>query len=464
MHRPDRVRAWVLALAIVLISVAVARPARADVRADVTAKIKAAMENFDVFEYDAARKLLTQALAKAKKAKLQNDPLTAQIHLALGIVSFAGLQDEDAARLAFLDAAQIDPTIEIDPAYRTPEMAALLDEARAEFGGDGTPPPPSTPAVDCAIISGIEHDLVESGTAGTSIEIVAYVGLDTPANRVVLSYRSQGAEAFDEVDMVATDECAYVGTIPGVALRGQIAYYFISAYGSGGKLVSQRGSDGSPNLVELAPGTGGGDDEDPLGGGRRDVPGGVVAGGKPAKVFVGVAVGSGLGYVTGTTEQAANDVGCCLAPALLHFAPELGFALSPKVALSLVGRIGLPLGANITGHSPVAPAALLRLRYASGPGGDGAQVSGSLGGGILRNTIKLGEAVGDGMDTDIVASGPLLLGAGVGYAKALSAGSKTKIVAALNVLVGLPVVDEVGQAAVNFGVQADASLGVQVGF
>ena len=60
--------------------------AHADAEGDIETKIKEAMENYDLMDYDAAKKLLNQALAIAKKAKLDKDPVTAKAYLDLGIV------------------------------------------------------------------------------------------------------------------------------------------------------------------------------------------------------------------------------------------------------------------------------------------------------------------------------------------------------------------------------------------
>ena len=86
---------------------------------------------------------------------------------------------------------------------------------------------------------------------------------------------------------------------------------------------------------------------------------------------------------------------------------------------------------------------------------------GQLGGGVMRNTIKLTTTT-PGMDTDIVAQGPLLLGAGVGFIKHL--GGRVAFVADVSALAGIAVVDKLGTTKVNSGVGADLSLGFAVGF
>src|SRR5262252_2271077 len=110
--------------------------AHADPKGDIEKKIKTAMESYDLMDYDAAKKSLNQALAAAKKAKLDKDAVAAKAYLDLGIVAFVN-NDPDAAKLSFLSAVQIQPKIQIDPAYKSPEMAKLLEEARSEAKGGG---------------------------------------------------------------------------------------------------------------------------------------------------------------------------------------------------------------------------------------------------------------------------------------------------------------------------------------
>jgi hypothetical protein len=104
----------------------------------------------------------------------------------------------------------------------------------------------------------------------------------------------------------------------------------------------------------------------------------------------------------------------------------------------------------------------VRVRYALSPTGEGVRVMGQLGAGVLRNTIKLNDAT-DGMDTDIVAQGPLLLGAGIGYTKRLA--GKIAFVADLSALGAIAVTKNLGSAPnLNNGLTADLSLGLAVGF
>ncbi len=477
-----------LAVAFVaLIGLGLGTAARADAKAkkDIQQKIKEAMENYDLLEYEEAKKLLTQALNAGKKAKMDADPVMAQVHLSLGIVYFAGLQDADSAKLSFLSAVEIDPKVEIEAAYKTADMASLLEEARGEagvaVGGGGDDGGGDDGGVDCSSVAGVQHEIVDSASGGMDRRLEAYVGADVGAAKVAIMYRPQGAADFAEAKMSKKGDCAWYGAIPGEALRGELLHYYIAAFNGAGKMIAGKGSSSSPNIIEIsgaAAGGGGGssdgDDENPFGpkgpkgGGGGD--GGSIGGGitigpnKPSKVFFNIAVGSGAAFVTGKTEQKNNDVECCFAPALLHVFPELGYYISEKTSIGVAFRLGFPIGANIAGHATAAPAGLIRLRQSLGQGQTGLHVSGSIGGGIIRNTIKLTEAA-EGMDTDIVAIGPMLVGAGVGYAAAL--GGPIKFVAEVNALAGIPVKKEIGgevKSRMTFGVEFDFNLGLMFGF
>jgi hypothetical protein len=471
----------VIALVSVAWVVGAPRVAHADPKGDVQAKIKEGMESYDLLDYDAARKALNQAIAIAKKAKLDKDPLVARAYLDIGIVAFA-VPDQEGAKVSFLSAVQIDPKIQIDPAYKSPEMAKLLEEARSEATGGGTGPGPG-PDVgggpDCSSVKGLEHQIVDTAKGGAPLALEAQLGPDVKATKVVIMFRPEGATDFTEVRMTATG-CSYKGQIPASAMKGSLVHYYIAAYDGGNKPVAAKGSAGSPNIIEVTSGGGGGggtvgDTEDPINGGKpiKPVSGGGGSGGGsissgvvvphgPPKIMFAVSGGTGFGYVTGTTEGGNTVKNCCLGSSLAVVVPEIGYHLNPRTSIGVAIRLGFPVGANIDGHATMAPGGMLRLRYALSPTGTGLHVMGQIGAGILRSTIKLDTST-NGMDTDIVAQGPLLVGGGVGYTKQLS-GSIAFLVD-FSALLGVAVTDHLGSApALNTGLSADLSLGLAFGF
>jgi len=446
------------------------REAGKSAQREVAAKTIEAMQSFDLLEFEAARRQLGEAVALARKNKLDREPILARVYLNLGIVEFAGMKNRDGARRAFAAAVAIDPAIEIGVAYRTDAMAELLAAVKKEIGATEARPRPAEAGAaagdDCAQIEGVEHTLVEQGRRGRSQPIRARVGEAVGAEGMSLFYRPPGVERYVEVPMRRTGGCEYEAEIPASAMEGEALHYYVAALRKG-RMVSGSGSRGSPNILELS--AGGGDGENPLGAGQ----GGQVSasaapvGGKKT-VFLSLAVGTGGGYVTGATEVVGTEVNCCFAPALLHLLPEVGYYFTRRLSLSAAFRMGFALGANVPGHATAAPAGLLRLRYALSQTGDGFQLSASAGGGIIRHTVKVEEQA-SGADTDTTASGPFVVGAGLGYLLAL--GGPTHLVAELNGLAAFPAgIKEVGPCPgsgcvrPHFGVQVDINLGVLFAF
>src|SRR5450755_675418 len=248
MTEAMRVFRFVAPMALLLF----AGPAHADPKGDVNAKIKAAMEAYDSFDYDGAKKQLTAAVAQAKKSKLEKDPVTAKAYLDLGIVAFA-VPDADAAKAAFVDAVKIDPKIQIDVAYKSPELAKLLDSARSEGGNGGstagnTGGEPSLgggeSSADCASVKGLEHTIIDTSKAGAPQPIEAMLGADVKAAKVSVLYRSEGATDFTEVKLTKQGGCKYVGAIPASAMKGSLVHYYVAAFNDAAKPVASKGSSG----------------------------------------------------------------------------------------------------------------------------------------------------------------------------------------------------------------------------
>lgn len=450
--------AWAAALAVAL---GTTHAVFADPKSDAAAKSKEAMASYDNMDFEAAKKQLDQALALVKRSKLDRDPVAAKIYVNIGITALAA-GDREGAAAAFRSAVQIDAKIQVPAAYRSPAITSLLDQARAD-AKSAPPAEPGPPGLDCSTVKGLQHTIIDSAKAGSSEPIEALVGADVTPAKVVVMYRTEGGTTFTEARLAKQGACKYTGAIPAAAKKGLLIHYYVAAYDENNRVIVGKGSSSSPNIMELVGGAPvkSGDGEDPINGGGR-VSGGVIAGGRPAKVYIGVAGGTGLGYVTGKTEFDNDVENCCLGSSLVVITPELGYYVSRKLSIGAAARLGIPIGANIDGHSSLAAAGLVRVRYALSASGEGIRVMGQAGAGTLLNTIKLDNASG-GMDTDIVAQGPLLVGAGIGYMKRLT--GSLAFIADVSALGAIAVVDKLGSARnLNHGVAADLSIGFALGF
>lgn len=425
----------------------------------VIAKTKKAMGEYDMMEFESAKSLLLEAIAIGERGEEKGEAL-AEAYLNLGIVYFSGLDAADEATESFANAVRLNNAIELGVAYSTPEMKTLLDEARAALGDPN--------GGDCQEL-GLTHKLIDEADFGTAPAVSASVGSDLTAAQVFLFFRSEGELDFSKVTLSKKGGCEYLGNIPTRAVQGKFVHYYISAVDAGGEEIGNKGSAGSPNIIEVAA-SGGSvsiSDEDPLHNEVEKKPGLLVEEKGPS-VFVSMAIGSGGGYVQGPTEKINSPVGCCVGAAFLHLMPEVGYYLNSQLAISAAFRAGFPIGANVEGHATFAPAGLLRVRYNLDPSGNGIQVAGSIGGGIIRNVVHIDNA-SPGMDTDTTAMGPLLVGGAVGYSMAL--GGPIRLVAELNALAALTAgITELGDCPGNGcvkpknGLQVDANLAFQLAF
>jgi hypothetical protein len=321
-------------------------------------------------------------------------------------------------------------------------------------------------------VKGLQHTIIDSGKGNAAQPMEAQLGSDVKAAKVSIMYRPEGATDFVEAQMTKQGDCKYVGAVPAKGMHGNLVHYYIAAYDGGNKLITSKGSAGSPNIMEVtAPGPNVAkvDNDDPLGNTKTSAPvdtnvsinNGVIAGGKAPRVMLTVMGGTGFGYVTGLTEGGNMVHSCCVGNSLVVVTPELAYYATPKLSIGIAARVGVPIGANVDGHATAAPSGLIRVRYAFSPTGEGVRVMGQAGAGFMRNTIKLDNGM-TGMDTDIVAQGPLLLGAGLGYAKRIA--GAVYFVADMSALAGIAVVKTIGTSTLTNGVGADLELGLALGF
>ncbi|HVK85828.1 MAG TPA: tetratricopeptide repeat protein, partial [Kofleriaceae bacterium] len=247
-------------LAATLLGLGLLGTAHADPKGDIKAKTKEAMENYDLLEYDTAKKLLGDALAIAKKNKLEKDPLVATVYLDLGLSAHAA-GDTEGAKAAFASAAAIDPKIQISAAYKSPELTKLLDEARASAGSSGgssgsgstpTPPDAGGDAIDCGAVKGLQHTIIDTAPAGASLAIEALVGGDVSPSKVAVLFRAEGATDFTEVKLKKDGDCKFTGAIPASAMKGSLVHYYVAAFNDINKPIAAKGSAGAPNLIEIA--------------------------------------------------------------------------------------------------------------------------------------------------------------------------------------------------------------------
>src|SRR5262249_22310435 len=139
-RKPRRLRAvllagWALALSWSLLFGTA--PAAAQGKTEATAKAlqkKAMEDDYVATEFGKAQTKLEQAISHCGTAKC-NAGLRARLRRDLGIVLIGGAIDRDRGINAFVDAIKLDPSVAIDPDYRTKDLDGAFAEARKRAGG-----------------------------------------------------------------------------------------------------------------------------------------------------------------------------------------------------------------------------------------------------------------------------------------------------------------------------------------
>jgi hypothetical protein len=436
---------------------------------------RAAMEEYDLAEVESARKTLGEAVALVKRSKLERHAVAAKTFMNVAIVLGGGLRDTPNAVAAMTAALAIDPSLKLDPGYKTPELQKVYDEAHAAVRRGSEPEGPEGEAEEEpeAAVTGLKHTPIDEAGRGRVIPVQARVGGDLAVKQVLVFYRQQGAEDFVPVIMKGKGT-TYRAEIPAKATRGEAIHYYIEARHAGGKVLATIGNSGSPNIITIVAGGGaeeetGVDEENPLAGVRKreaeESETRIGKGATPArhKFFIGVSAGTGGGYVSGTTEKERQPVSCCVAPELLNLKPEVGYWISAQLVGSLYFRIGLPIGANVEGAAFMAPAVMAKLSYLLDPErGSGVVLHGDVGAGLTRQTVKLKDVDDAAHDTDTHATGPMLVGGGASWVKPI--GGSMRFFVDGTALVGLPVVDTLGTAKPGFGISLDLNVGLAMHF
>jgi len=402
----------------------------------VTKLNKKAVDEYQNLNFEESRKLLRQAIDVCAQSGLENHPVTARTYVHLGIVTFTAFKQKDEAIKYFRKALEIQQDIKLDKILATPEVQEVYDEAVEQQKSTTAKVPPPEPKTDA-----IDHEPVKESPQGTAITIKATVDPSVGAKKVVLSFSADGADDFAEKEMKEDPAISnmYVAEIPASATLGGVVDYFIEALGDNEVPVASKGSTSKTMKISM------------LGPNGQPIVGAVKKPKKPDKKpaptdetpswYIGLNVGSGVGWATGKGEVNSMDVvnpaGFAMSK-LAHVAPELGYYVAPELLLSVQLRYQFISGANefhssnptecgdgICSPGTYAFAGFGRVSYFFGEGDFRTYVAGTAGLGTIRHVAAFdsqmncgtpppGETQGNKTCVDTVPSGPVFVGVGAG--------------------------------------------------
>jgi tetratricopeptide (TPR) repeat protein len=424
----------------------------------ITLLNRKAVEAYQQLEFEAAMRILNEALDQSERAGLTQHPIRARTLMTLGIVSLGGFRQRDQAVKYFRKALQIQPEVRLSPGLANPQIQAAFDEAIATLGS-GVDLPPEKALV---------HEPVRIGQTVKPVPITVTPDKDLEASTVVLRYRAPNTYTFTDVPMQKSASGAFAASIPASATGGEQVLYFIEARRANGTVIVARGSAAEPLVVALASPA----SATPTTTAIATATAGSARSVSDKRLFFALLGGAGLGWVSGTGEETRNDVassGVDWTPTG-QLAPELGYFVTPRFMLGVQGRLQLVRGAtpyhvpnpdigecgddNICAPAKGALAALAKATWFLADAGSAFQpyLSLSAGGGTIRHVSKVSGAATCGSGTEVckdtVAGGPALFGPGVGFRYGVS--DAVGIVAEIGALVGVP----------NFTANADLNIGV----
>jgi len=346
-----------------------------------------AMEQYDVLEFDAAKKKLEEALSEAAKYDLAGDKSMALTHINLGVVYGAGFNDRLNAVKHFTEALKLNPEASIDAMRATPTLEEMFTSAK-----ENVPPPKKKDLT-------LRHNPKDDVPAGQVVTLKALAGEDLEPHQVVLVYWLQGRKKRQKVKMPMVSPNVYQGQIPAKHVTAKSIYYYIEARDEAGKRIQGHGNKGSPNILSVR-------------GGRTVKP---PPGGKdPAKddqiLSIYVMVGAGFGVVHGGNSENTHplpkgnekpfdtlsiETGGAISP--FHVAPEVTYHINEKWHIGLMGRLQFvnaisskPANNQELMASRVSVLGLLRARRFFLDGPLRVYVAFGAGGGQIRHRIELG--------------------------------------------------------------------------
>jgi hypothetical protein len=366
-----------------------AAPARAD-ETDTVARVvelnREGVAQYQKKHYDAARKVLKQALELCESAGLGHHPVAARTHIHLGIVIVAGFGQREIGTRQFNEALQIDPNITLTPGLATPVVEDVFNETLLAVSPK-TAPRPAAPA-----------------EAAPS---------DAPAET-----RAQDAPASEPAAPPAP------APRPSEAAR------------------AAADDDDAPRAERRAPPARRANDEEDDGGDE--------AAGLASRVQIAALLGGGVGWASGTGDVNADTKvsGSFAAAKLGHLELEGGYWLTDEIMLSLAGRFQVVTGptvveANMRTYHPAsyATAVFAEGTWSPALGRLRPYVSGAVGAGKIRHVVTLSQLKDCGpmrneTCVDTVGAGPFLAGVGGGLMYDL--GASFALVGAINTQIAAP--------------------------
>lgn len=201
------------------------------------------LENYDLGDYEGAKKQLLNAIVKAEQVGIDGDLVNAKSHAMLAGVYLLGFRDEPKAIEHFKVVLGIAPGYELQPPFHTEPVKRAMAKADAILN----------PVITCESLRGIDHKQISRADEGSPIAISFKAGPKLRNGSAQVFYRTKTGREYAEVELRSRGQCEYAGEIPGTAVTGELMYYFVSMRKKDdGRFIAMRGNHKSPYPITVA--------------------------------------------------------------------------------------------------------------------------------------------------------------------------------------------------------------------
>jgi hypothetical protein len=251
-----RVLLWVVAIVTTVLVAAPALAADPKVEKEAQALQKKAIEeDFLNVDYPSAIKKLQSAIAKCGADRCA-PAIKGGLLRDLGAMQILAGNDGDG-RASFAQALGVDSSLDLDPAYKNPQLEGIWVEvkkkAAAGGGGGGTQPPAgggggggggAQPTGDFA------HTPAPEAPVRTPLPIYAEYSGGEQIARVIAKYKGQGMADWKALDLPKT-QSGYGGLIPCKDVTQGTMSYYIQGFNAANDPVATSGSRNKPYTVPV---------------------------------------------------------------------------------------------------------------------------------------------------------------------------------------------------------------------
>jgi hypothetical protein len=222
----------------------------AKIEKDAQALQKKAIEEDSLnVDYPSAVKHLQSAVAKCDGDKC-SPAIKGAILRDLGAMQILAGNDGDG-RASFAQAVAVDAQLDLDPAYKTPQLEAVWNEVKKKApatpsGGGTEPPTPAGPQPS----GDFAHTPAPEAPVRTPLPIYAeYSGSETLA-RVIGKYKGPGMTDWKPIEL-AKMGTGFGGLIPCKDVAQGTMSYYIQGFNAGNDPVATSGSRNKPYTVPV---------------------------------------------------------------------------------------------------------------------------------------------------------------------------------------------------------------------